>query len=81
MSVPLSHVSWPYRELDLRPQWGWPHASVTPSTAPRGPIGSSTQGPSVGGHMRPPRPAQRSVALQEAPPKASVGCPHASTTP
>eukprot|EP00959_Pyramimonas_sp_CCMP1952_P155935 3261397-Pyramimonas_sp.AAC.1 len=51
-------VSWPHRELHLRPQWGWPRASATPSAAFRGPIGSSTEGPSGGGHMRPPRPVQ-----------------------
>eukprot|EP00959_Pyramimonas_sp_CCMP1952_P083381 1742613-Pyramimonas_sp.AAC.1 len=35
-----------------------PHASPTPRTALRGPIGSSTEGPSGGARMRPPRPGQ-----------------------
>eukprot|EP00959_Pyramimonas_sp_CCMP1952_P044121 922203-Pyramimonas_sp.AAC.1 len=35
-------ASWPHRELHIRPQWGWPHASATPSAAFRGPIGGST---------------------------------------
>eukprot|EP00959_Pyramimonas_sp_CCMP1952_P313847 6570114-Pyramimonas_sp.AAC.1 len=56
------NVSWPHREPHLRPRWGWPHASATPSTALRGPIRSSICGPSGSGHMRPPRPVQRFVA-------------------
>eukprot|EP00959_Pyramimonas_sp_CCMP1952_P441582 9244897-Pyramimonas_sp.AAC.1 len=55
-------ASRPHRELHVRPQWGGPHASATPSTAFRGPIGSFIGGPSRGGHMRPPHPVQRFVA-------------------
>eukprot|EP00959_Pyramimonas_sp_CCMP1952_P452507 9466699-Pyramimonas_sp.AAC.1 len=36
-------ASWPHRELHVRLQWGRPHAP--PRTAFRGPVGSSTEGP------------------------------------
>ena len=50
------HVSWPHRELHRKPQWQGPHASPrqfrhTPHTV-RGPIGSSTEGPSGRVRMR-----------------------------
>ena len=63
VSAHPSHVSWPYRELHRRSQWRSPHAPLPPSTAFRGPIGSSTEGPSGGARMRLPRPGRRFVAL------------------
>ena len=50
ISAHSSHVSWPHWELHRRPQWQRPHA-VPPSFRHtlhtfRGPIGSSTEGPS-----------------------------------
>ena len=50
------------RELHRRSQWRSPHASLTPSSALRGPIGSSTESPSGAARMRFPHPAQRFVA-------------------
>eukprot|EP00959_Pyramimonas_sp_CCMP1952_P376672 7889274-Pyramimonas_sp.AAC.1 len=41
---------------------GVPHASATPRTALRGTIGSSTESPNGGGHMRPSHPIHRFVA-------------------
>eukprot|EP00959_Pyramimonas_sp_CCMP1952_P256086 5348785-Pyramimonas_sp.AAC.1 len=58
----LYSASWPHKELRQKPQWRCSHASAHPSTAPRGPIGSSNEGPSGEVRMRPPHTAQRSVA-------------------
>eukprot|EP00959_Pyramimonas_sp_CCMP1952_P226354 4732671-Pyramimonas_sp.AAC.1 len=62
MSAHPSHVSWPHRELHRRFPWRSPHASPSPSTAFRGPIGSATEGPRGAVRMRLPR-VQRFVAL------------------
>eukprot|EP00959_Pyramimonas_sp_CCMP1952_P084554 1768645-Pyramimonas_sp.AAC.2 len=45
-----------------RPQWQGSHASAPPSTAFRGPMGSSTEGPSGCIRMRLPHPGQRFAA-------------------
>eukprot|EP00959_Pyramimonas_sp_CCMP1952_P101162 2116386-Pyramimonas_sp.AAC.1 len=47
------------------PQWQSSQASPPPSTALRGPIGSSTEGPKGKVRMRLPRPGQRFVACRE----------------
>eukprot|EP00959_Pyramimonas_sp_CCMP1952_P265503 5551539-Pyramimonas_sp.AAC.1 len=51
-----------HRELHRRPQWRRSHASAPPSTAFRGPIGSSTGGPSGDVRMRLRHPLQCFVA-------------------
>eukprot|EP00959_Pyramimonas_sp_CCMP1952_P098557 2060371-Pyramimonas_sp.AAC.1 len=44
MRPPTQHsVPRPHREVHLRLQWRCPHAVTLPSTAFRGPIGSSTE--------------------------------------
>eukprot|EP00959_Pyramimonas_sp_CCMP1952_P449801 9418087-Pyramimonas_sp.AAC.1 len=55
-------ASWPQRELRRRLQWHRPHASTSPRTAFRGPMGSSTEGSSGTGRMRQRHPGQRAVA-------------------
>ena len=61
-----SRGSRPHREFHRRPQWHGLHASPLPSTALRGPIGNSTEGPSGSARMAPPRqfgtPVTRFVA-------------------
>ena len=80
ISAHPSHGSWPHRELHRRPQWQGPHAVPpsfrrTPHTV-RGPIGSSTEGPSgrVRMQFQPHFCASltRFVAPLGAPPKAPV---------
>eukprot|EP00959_Pyramimonas_sp_CCMP1952_P126924 2654517-Pyramimonas_sp.AAC.1 len=55
-------ASWPHRELHRRLQCHRPLASPPLSTALRGPMGSSTEGPSTTVHMRPAPSVQRFVA-------------------
>eukprot|EP00959_Pyramimonas_sp_CCMP1952_P303575 6352897-Pyramimonas_sp.AAC.1 len=45
---------WPRRKLHQRPQCYRPHASSTPNTALRGPIGSFTEGLCAIARRRPP---------------------------
>eukprot|EP00959_Pyramimonas_sp_CCMP1952_P118485 2477422-Pyramimonas_sp.AAC.1 len=56
VSASASHTqvnaSWPHGELNRRLQWRCPRAFPPPSTAPRGPIGSSTEGSSGCVRMR-----------------------------
>eukprot|EP00959_Pyramimonas_sp_CCMP1952_P340497 7131848-Pyramimonas_sp.AAC.1 len=61
-------ASWSHGELHRRPQWHRPHASPESSTAPRGPMGDSTEGPSGTVRMRLPHPVQRFLAPWGAPP-------------
>eukprot|EP00959_Pyramimonas_sp_CCMP1952_P178718 3735643-Pyramimonas_sp.AAC.1 len=50
-------VSWPHKDLHRRDRCYRPRAYPPPSTAFRGPIRSSTDGPSATARMRPPHPA------------------------
>eukprot|EP00959_Pyramimonas_sp_CCMP1952_P014595 309209-Pyramimonas_sp.AAC.1 len=58
--------------LHLRPLWRCSHAPPPPNAALRGPIGGPTHCPSGCVRMLFPRPAQRFVAAQGAPPQASA---------
>eukprot|EP00959_Pyramimonas_sp_CCMP1952_P418813 8773465-Pyramimonas_sp.AAC.1 len=65
-------VPWLCRGLHRRPHWLRSHAVPPPRAALRGPVGSSTEGPSGCTRMRLRFSGQRFVASSGAPPKVPV---------